>query len=129
VIALAGPHFPAKYVIGHCSVGEDEGDNKKGANQRKSHAFRRLGIERISGQVEPEDHAAVLLAVMAGVADGRIAAPAGADREIFEQLLAPWMERFFSDLENAELAAFYAAVGTLGRVFMGIEAAAYALPT
>jgi TorA maturation chaperone TorD len=96
---------------------------------RVRNVFRRLGIERISGQVEPEDHAALLLAVMAGLADGQIAAPAGADRELFERHLAPWIDRFFADLEHAEAAAFYATVGTLGRVFMGIEAAAYALPT
>jgi hypothetical protein len=39
------------------------------------------------------------------------------------------MDRFFVDLEHAEAASFYATVGTLGRVFIGIEAAAYALPT
>ena len=31
----------------------------------------RLGIERVTGQVEPEDHAAVLCEIMAGLADGR----------------------------------------------------------
>jgi hypothetical protein len=39
------------------------------------------------------------------------------------------MERFFSDLEQAEAADFYRRVGTLGRVFMTIERQAFALPS
>ena len=34
----------------------------------------RLGIERVEGEVEPEDHAAVLCEIMAGLADGRFEA-------------------------------------------------------
>ena len=60
---------------------------------------------------------------------GRFAAPAGADREIFEKHLAPWIGRFFADLERAEAAEFYRRVGTLGRVFIDIETEAFALPS
>ena len=35
------------------------------------------------------------------------------------------MERFFADLERAEAADFYAAVGLLGRVFVNLEAEAF----
>jgi hypothetical protein len=39
------------------------------------------------------------------------------------------MERFFIDLEQAEAAAFYRRIGTLGRMFIGIEREALALPS
>jgi hypothetical protein len=39
------------------------------------------------------------------------------------------MERFFTDLEEAEAAAFYRRTGTLGRVLMGIEREGFALPS
>jgi TorA maturation chaperone TorD len=87
----------------------------------------RLGIERAEGQSEPEDHAAILCEVMGGLANGQLPAPAGADRELFEQHLSPWIGRFFADLERAGAADFYSRVATLGRVFMEIETAAFAL--
>ena len=66
---------------------------------------------------------------MAGLAAGRLPRPRGADRELFEKHLAPWMGRFFADLECADEADFYRRVGTLGRVFMEIESEAFALPS
>jgi TorA maturation chaperone TorD len=87
----------------------------------------RLGIERADGQSEPEDHAAILCEVMAGLANGELPAPVGADRELFEQHVSPWIGRFFADLERAQAADFYRRVATLGRVFIEIEAAAFAL--
>jgi hypothetical protein len=47
---------------------------------------------------------------------------------IFEKHMAPWIGRFFTDLESAGAANFYRALGTLGRVFMDIEAEAFDLP-
>jgi TorA maturation chaperone TorD len=88
-----------------------------------------LGIERSKGHAEPEDHAAVLCEIMAGIVSGRFAAPAGADRELFERHLAPWIGRFFADLERAETADLYRRIGTLGRVFVDIETEAFALPS
>jgi TorA maturation chaperone TorD len=89
----------------------------------------RIGIDRAEGEVEPEDHAGILCEIMAGLADGRLPAPAGADRELFQKHLAPWIGRFFADLEHARAANFYAHVGALGRTFIEIEAEAFALPT
>jgi TorA maturation chaperone TorD len=89
----------------------------------------KLGIERTAGQAEPEDHAAILCEIMAGLASRRFPAPAGADRELFEQHLEPWIGRFFADLEQAEAADFYRRIGTLGRVFVEIETDAFALPS
>jgi TorA maturation chaperone TorD len=88
-----------------------------------------LGIERSQGNIEPEDHVAILCEIMAGLASGRFPAPAGSDRELFEKHLAPWIGRFFADLERAEAADFYRSVGTLGRVFVDIESEAFALPS
>ena len=54
--------------------------------------------------------------------------PEDAGRTIFEGHIAPWMARFFADLERAEAAEFYQRVGTTGRIFIEIEAEAFALP-
>src|SRR5215470_5015924 len=89
----------------------------------------KLGIERAEGNVEPEDHVAILCEIMAGLAGGRFPCPERADRELFEKHLAPWMGRFFGDLENAEAADFYRRIGTLGRVFTEVESEAFALPS
>ena len=87
----------------------------------------RLGIERVEGQYESEDHAAILCEIMSGIAGGRFPAPAGADRELFAKHLAPWLGRFFADLERADGADFYRSVGALGCAFMEIESEAFAL--
>ena len=64
-----------------------------------------LGIERVEGNYEPEDHAATLCEIMAGLVERRVcAAPEGADQQIFEKHLSPWIGRFFADLERAEAA-------------------------
>ena len=91
--------------------------------------LEKLAIERTAGQAEPEDHAAILCEIMAGLANQRFGAPADADRELFEQHLKPWIGRFFADLERADAADFYRHVGTLGRVFIEIETEAFALPS
>jgi TorA maturation chaperone TorD len=87
-----------------------------------------LSIERAEGQVEPEDHAAILCEIMAGLADGQFAATAELQQQFFEKHLAPWIGRFFADLERAEAANFYRHVGTIGRLLMEIETGAFALP-
>jgi TorA maturation chaperone TorD len=89
----------------------------------------RLSIERSPSQSEPEDHAAILCEVMAGLISGRLPAPANADREFFEKHLSPWIGRFFADLEQAAAADFYRRIGTVGRVFLEIETQAFALPS
>jgi len=95
---------------------------------RLRQTLQSLGIERAEHHSEPEDHAAILCELMAGLAGGQIAAPAGAEREIFETHLLPWIGRFFADLERAESADFYAGVGAVGRTFVDIETKAFMLP-
>jgi TorA maturation chaperone TorD len=91
--------------------------------------LRALGIARADGQRDPEDHAAFLCEVMSGLAGGSFAAAADTQRQIFERHLSPWVGRFFADLERADAAGFYRQVGTVGRLFIDIEAEAFALPT
>ena len=86
-----------------------------------------FGIERREGHAEPEDHAGILCEIMAGLIDGRLPAPAGTDQKIFEKHMAPWIGRFFADLERCESADFYRRVGTLGRLFIEIETEAFSL--
>jgi TorA maturation chaperone TorD len=71
----------------------------------------------------------LLCEVMAGLVNRQLSAHPGADRELFEKHLAPWIGRFFADLERAEAGDFYRRIGTLGRVFMDIETQAFALPS
>jgi TorA maturation chaperone TorD len=87
-----------------------------------------FGVERVEGNYEPEDHAATLCEIMAAFAGGRFPAPDGAERRLFDKHMAPWIGRFFADLERADAADFYRHVGTLGRVFFEIETEAFALP-
>jgi TorA maturation chaperone TorD len=90
--------------------------------------LQRIGIEKVAAQSEPEDHVAILCEIMSGLASGAYAAAPGTDRWVFEKHIAPWMPRFFADLEASQ-AAFYGRVGALGCVFMNIEREAFALPT
>jgi TorA maturation chaperone TorD len=94
---------------------------------RLRETLQQLGIERAAGHSEPEDHAALICEIMAGLVGGDIAGPVGADREFFEKHLAPWIRRFFVDLEKAESVDFYAHVGSLGRIFVDVETEAFAL--
>jgi TorA maturation chaperone TorD len=91
-----------------------------------------LGLERDSRASEPEDHIAVLCEVMGLLAVEDAASEQGGnaitDKIFFERHLKRWAARFFSDLEIAESASFYRAVGALGRLFMEIEAEAFSLP-
>jgi TorA maturation chaperone TorD len=87
-----------------------------------------LGIERAEGVAEPEDHAAILCEIMAGLINQKFPAPQDADRVLFEKHMRPWIGRFFADLEQAQEAKFYRRVGRLGRAFVEIETEAFELP-
>jgi TorA maturation chaperone TorD len=88
----------------------------------------KIGIARAEGVVETEDHAGILCEIMSGLASHRLPAPPDSDRIIFERHMAPWITRFFTDLENAPAADFYRRLGALGRIFMDIETEAFELP-
>ena len=79
-----------------------------------------LGFERQDGVKEPEDHAAALLETMALIA----ASPEhGIDvqRRFFDRHVATWMRTFFADLQTADSARFYRAVGQFGDQFMAFD--------
>ena len=88
-----------------------------------------LGIVRPDSVKEPEDHIAALMDMMAGIILGAFAGDGdvAAQKIFFDDHLAPWATHFFSDLEGAKSSVFYAALGTIGRVFMGIEKTAFAM--
>ena len=88
-----------------------------------------IGVEKAQGQSEPEDHVAILFEVMSALTSGAHQAPPGTDRDFFQKHIAPWVPRFFADLERNRCADFYVRVGALGRVFMDIETEAFALPS
>ena len=87
----------------------------------------RLGLERADGHCEPEDHLGTLCEIMSGFAGNHFMIPADEEQGFFDRHLAPWAGRFFADLENAEAARFYRSVGSLGRIFIDIEAEGFAM--
>jgi TorA maturation chaperone TorD/DNA-binding transcriptional regulator YdaS (Cro superfamily) len=87
----------------------------------------RLGLARPKGRGDPEDHIGTLCEVMSGMASRRFPAEADTEQRFFARHIAPWGGRFFLDLEMAKAAEFYRAVGTAGRLFLEIEAEAFAM--
>ena len=86
-----------------------------------------LGIKNSGISKEPEDHIAYLCEIMHGLITGAFNEPASLEtqQKFFETHMAPWVGRFFSELEGAESASLYMPVGTIGRLFMAIEAKAF----
>ena len=87
----------------------------------------RLGIARSEDLVEPEDHIAVVCEMMHGLITGAFGEATSIDiqKDFFDSHIRPWASRFFQDLEAAESAVLYMPVGTIGRVFMEVEAKAF----
>jgi len=85
-----------------------------------------LGLEREDGVSEPEDHVAALCEVMGMIiCDSELSLRQAA---FFATYLDPWVGRFFVDLEEAETAVFYKAVGRLGQRFLDVERQYFSLP-
>jgi len=89
----------------------------------------RLGIERQSGVAESEDHAAALCDAMAILIESANEAGLIEQQAFFNQHMAPWMNRFFTDLQQANNARFYRSVGFLGEHFMAFEQRLLAMPS
>ena len=49
-------------------------------------------------------------------------------QRFYERYIGAWAERFFADLERAQSADFYRAVGQLGSAFLGIEKQYFSMP-
>lgn len=88
-----------------------------------------LGIARSAGSKEPEDHAGALMDMMAGLIEGSFGAPRplAVQREFFVKHVGAWTPHFFADLEKAKSARLFRPVGRIGRLFMEIEEAAFAM--
>ena len=97
------------------------------ANLRKDMA--QIGMARADDVKDPEDHIASLCDMMAGLITGAFGRPFSVAEQanFFNKHLAPWAGLFFSDLEAAKTAVFYAPVGTMGRIFMDIESQAFSM--
>lgn len=85
------------------------------------------GLARAENVFEPEDNIASLMEMMGAMIVGRfgVAADLAAQKSFFNKHIAPWAGHFFADLEAAKNSVFYAPVGTVGRIFIGIEAEAF----
>lgn len=79
-----------------------------------------LGIERSEDTNEPEDHAAALCETMALLITSE---DTGLEHEqrFFAQHMEPWLGVFFRDMQTANAACFYRAVGRLGQAFVELE--------
>ena len=86
-----------------------------------------LGIQTSGISKDPEDHLAFLCEIMHGLITGAFNEPASIETQktFFKTHMAPWVGQFFTDLEGAESAVLYMPVGTIGRLFMAIEAEAF----
>ena len=89
----------------------------------------RLGIARDADHKEPEDHIAALMDMMAGLITGEFGdpVPLAEQKNFFEAHINNWASHFFADLEGAKSSVLYAAVGSIGRSFMQIEATAFSM--
>lgn len=78
-----------------------------------------LDYERQQDVKEPEDHIAALCEVMSLI----IGSGRGYEtqHQFWQKHLESWANKFFIDLQNAENAVFYTAIGLLGAAFMQQE--------
>lgn len=81
----------------------------------------RLGIERQSGIVESEDHIAALCDAMALIIRNSDEIDLTTQKAFFSDHIAPWVQQFFSDMQNAKIAHFYRSVGFFGESFFDFE--------
>jgi TorA maturation chaperone TorD len=79
-----------------------------------------LNIYRRDGVPEPEDHAGALCESMVLIIE-KPSLSVRRQARFFHRHLAPWMIRFFRDLQRARSAVFYRTVGRLGEEFMRLE--------
>lgn len=90
-----------------------------------------LGIAAEREATEPEDHAAALLEMMAGLIEGRFGEPLSLDeqKKFYDAHVGCWMPLFFRDLEGASSSVLYAALAQVGSRFLEIEKAAFDMET
>jgi TorA maturation chaperone TorD len=102
--------------------------NEKPLADLRTDLMRRV-IERNADVKEPEDHMGTLCEIMAGIITDEFACDSDLESQkaFFDAHLSKWAELFFTDLEEAQNAVFYAPVGSLGKAFMAVESEAFAI--
>ena len=88
-----------------------------------------IGIVRVKGVKEPEDHIASLFDIMSGLIRGhfgRIFSTAE-QADFFNKHIEPWAGLLMRDIEAAKTGLFYAPVGSIGKSFLEIESAAFSM--
>ena len=96
---------------------------------RLRQSLRALGAERDPSVSEPEDHIAALMDVMVGLILGSFKGGSSLEGQkvFFKEHIESWAPYFFKDLEKAKTATLYRHVGSIGREFLEIEKAAFAM--
>ncbi len=91
--------------------------------------MQRLGIARRADVKIPEDHIATIFEMMAGMIEGKYGTVygLGEQREFFNKHIGSWAKHFMTDLEGAKASILYAALGTIGRIFLDIEEVAFTM--
>lgn len=83
--------------------------------------LKRFGLERAEDIKEPEDHAGALCETMSLLIGSPEEISPHTQKSFFDDHLEPWIGKFFEDLQSAETANFYSAVGGLGEQFIAVE--------
>ena len=88
-----------------------------------------IGIVRVKGVKEPEDHIASLFDIMSGLIRGRFGRifSTAEQADFFNKHIEPWAGLLMRDIEAAKTGLFYAPVGSIGKSFLEIESAAFSM--
>jgi TorA maturation chaperone TorD len=87
----------------------------------------RLGYERNTSVVEPEDHIAALCEVVSlMIAEGT---EISVQNSFFQSHMVNWTDQFFGDLSKAKSAVFYKAVARFGAAFIALENEYFSMQT
>lgn len=89
-----------------------------------------LGLARVGGTSEPEDHFASLMEVMRHlILEQGLAAGERAERQqvFFGRHIEPWYARFADALEGAEGAVFYRQAARFARAFLDVEKESFSI--
>jgi len=96
---------------------------------RLRNSMAQLGIAANPEEKDPEDHIASVLDMMGGLIRGDFGqpVPVAQQRIFFQEHVQSWAPYFFRDLEKVEETELYAAIGTVGRIFLELEEAAFSM--
>ena len=91
-------------------------------------SLQSLGLTRVEGSTNTEDHISQELAIMATMIVNQDEYAFEQQQAFYLQHLAPWVERFFSELGDAKSAGFYRSIGQLGVAFSSFEKQYLSMP-